>query len=164
MGVAWVPPDRSLPPVFVCGATNHATALSGPVPTVVGGKPVNAYLLKMTCSAMITPNAVGPHTADYDGTAATGLVSAVRTTLDCPVDVVTVWGCNRQVSRFGQTQWLKLNDTLVSQPTPDLACAAATPHRPPESEFSRGIIVQLGAGGGGLTQAPSQQPWPKPAV
>jgi hypothetical protein len=75
---------------------------------------------------------------------------------------LTVWGCNRQVaqlenpnkcdklnrpnqvSQFGQTHWLSL--------TKDGAKPAST-HRPQES---RGVFIQLGAGGGGLTQAPSQ--------
>ena len=44
MGVAYVPRGTTLPPVLVCGATNHATAVAGPVPTTHANRNVDAYV------------------------------------------------------------------------------------------------------------------------
>jgi len=113
----------------------------------------------MTASACITPNISEKDSANYDGTAAVGLISSARETLDCKIEILTVYGCNRQVSEYGQSHWLSpsLNDQATSafslQPRghdQDLGT-----HR---LSNSRGIVIQMGAGGGGLTQGPAQPP------
>jgi hypothetical protein len=102
------------------------------------GRDADAYLLRLTASACITPNVTSRESANYDATCATGLVSAVRKTLDCDLEVYSVWGCNRQMSRFGQTNWVSLGSGEGGM---------VSTHRPPALE--RGIVVQIGAGGGG---------------
>jgi hypothetical protein len=89
LAVAYVAPGISLPAGTVCGATNHATALAGPIAIEKDGKASHAYLLKLTCSATITPNVTTADSANYDSVCATGLMTAVRQTLDCPVEVFT---------------------------------------------------------------------------
>ena len=150
IAMAYLPKGSKLPQATVCGATNHVTALAGPIPVMRGKEPSECYLVKLTCSACITPNVVDRTCADYDSIAATGLISAVRQTLACEIEPLTVWGCNRQVSRWGQSHWLDVkmdngNIQLIDKGT----------HL---SRSTCGIHVQLGAGGGGLTIGPSQPP------
>jgi len=84
---------------------------------------------------------------------AAGLLTSVRQTLGCKVDVFALYGCNRQVSQHGQTHWL----------SPLKAQGANSLFAPRGHELDRGthrslepVTFQMGAGGGGLTQAPSQ--------
>lgn len=126
----YVPRKYQLPPVLVCGGTNHATKLSDPVKmNYPDGKEYDLYLVRVTAGACITPNVSDQNAANYDGTIAVGLVAAVRNTLgqSCRVEPLVIHGCNRQVSRHGQISWI--------EPYP-------------------GIHVQYGAAGGGLTRAP----------
>jgi hypothetical protein len=150
IALVYMPQSRSLPNATVCGATNHVTHLAGPVPTVRNGETVNCYLVKLTCSACITPNVLDRSCADYDSVAAVGLLSAARQTLGCEVEPITLWGCNRQVSRWGQSHWLEVKSNGET-----VALSDCGTHRPLASS---GIHVQLGAGGGGLTVGPSQPP------
>jgi hypothetical protein len=125
-----VPKNYSFSPVIVCGGTNHLTKLSKPV-AVQGddGKQYDLYLMRATAGACITPNVSEKDTANYDGTIALGLITSVQKTLgdECQAEPITIYGCNRQVSQYGETRWLN--------PLP-------------------GIYVQYGAGGGGLTRGP----------
>ncbi|CAF2410026.1 unnamed protein product [Rotaria sp. Silwood2] len=127
----YIPSEYRLPPVIVCGGTNHATKLSeNPVQVKDShGKTYDLYLMRFTAGACITPNVSDENAANYDGTIALGLVTAVRRTLGelCRIEPLVVHGCNRQVSRYGQISWI--------EPYP-------------------GIHVQYGAAGGGLTRAP----------
>ena len=127
----YVPKGYRLPPVLVCGGTNHVTKLSeNPVSVKADdGKTYDLYLMKVTAGACITPNVIDESTPNYDGTIAVGLISAARHTIgdQCKVEPIFVHGCNRQVSQYGQIHWM--------EPFP-------------------GIHVQYGAGGGGLTRAP----------
>lgn len=127
----YVPNGYRLPPVLVCGGTNHVTKLSeNPVSVKMDdGKTYDLYLMKVTAGACITPNVTDESTPNYDGTIAVGLVSAARRTIgsECRIEPISVHGCNRQVSQYGQIHWI---------------------------ESSPGIHVQYGAGGGGLTRAP----------
>ncbi|CAF3166031.1 unnamed protein product [Rotaria sp. Silwood2] len=127
----YVPLDYRLPPVLVCGETNDATKLSENPAQVKDsqGKIYNLYLMRFTAGACITPNVSDESAANYDGTIAVGLVTAVRKTLgeSCRIEPLLVHGCNRQVCRYGQISWI--------EPFP-------------------GIHVQYGAAGGGLTRAP----------
>ncbi|CAF3626750.1 unnamed protein product [Rotaria socialis] len=127
----YVPTEYQLPPVLVCGGTNHATKLSeNPVKVKMSHeKEYDLYLMRFTAGACITPNVSDENAANYDGTIASGLVAAVRNTLgeSCQIEPLIVHGCNRQVSRHGQISWI--------EPYP-------------------GIHVQYGAAGGGLTRAP----------
>jgi hypothetical protein len=126
-----VPSGYQLPPVIVCGGTNHVTKLSEKPVIVQGddGKSYDLYLMRMTAGACITPNVSDEDAVNYDGTIALGLVTAARQTFgqQCRIEPITVYGCNRQVSQYGQTNWIN--------PLP-------------------GIHIQYGAGGGGLTRAP----------
>lgn len=129
-GLAYVdaPVGSKLPPVIVCGGTNHVTKLSESISVEKEGKSYDRYLVRMTASACITPAGASADGAHYDGSSALGLVSAMRHTLGdaFTVSPLVVYGCNRQVSRHGQSNWAK-------------------PHA--------GIMIQYGAGGGGLTRA-----------
>lgn len=130
LAYARVPTGYQLPPVIVCGGTNHVTKLSENPVMVQGedGKQYDQYLLRMTAGACITPNVSSQDAVDYDGSVAVGLIASARQTLkDCTIEPITVFGCNRQVSKHGQTNWMN--------PFP-------------------GIHIQYGAGGGGLTRAP----------
>lgn len=127
----YVPNGYRLPPVLVCGGTNHVTKLSEtPVSVKLDdGKSYDLYLMKVTAGACLTPNVTDESTPNYDGTIAVGLVSTARQTIgsQCKIEPILVYGCNRQVSHYGQIHWV--------EPSP-------------------GIHVQFGAGGGGLTRAP----------
>ena len=127
----YLPEDYCLPPVLVCGTTTtHATKLSDqPITISRKDKKCHLYLVRITAGACITPNVSDENTADYDGTIAVGLISAVRLTLgnECEIEPLFVYGCNRQVCEHGQITWLN--------PYP-------------------GVHIQHGAGGGGLTRAP----------
>jgi hypothetical protein len=154
LAFAYLPEDQILPAGTVCGATNHVTSLAGPVPTgiVKDGKQMNAYLVKMTCSACITPTVLDDSGSNYDAVAATGLLAAARNVMGCDFEVLTVWGCNRQVCRWGQGHWFEAQAAPGAK-TVELKDVGT--HRP---DRSSGVIVQLGAGGGGLTQGPSRAP------
>lgn len=145
-----LPQGANPPAVVVCGATNHVTKLAGPLLTETG----HVMLARMTCGACITPTS---DSADYDGTAAIGLTKSVSDVFNGKVEVLTVYGCNRQVSQYGQTHWLQVPKTLKA------AASGLTPRGTQEDIGSAlpskpsGIFIQYGAGGGGLTQAPSQE-------
>ncbi|UJR17237.1 hypothetical protein I4U23_004132 [Adineta vaga] len=123
----YLPKGFQLPPVLVCGGTNHATKLSTQ-PISINEKE-DLYLMRFTAGACVTPNVSDKYTSFYDGTIATGLVTSVRKALgkDCQVKPVFVYGCNRQVSQYGQINWI---------------------------EPLKNIFIQYGAAGGGLTRAP----------
>ncbi|HVT61871.1 MAG TPA: FAD-dependent oxidoreductase [Legionellaceae bacterium] len=128
LAYAYVPVDFQLPPVMVCGGTNHVTKLDEHAVRVTGkdGRPYDQYLLRMTAGACITPNVSEETSAKYDGSIAVGLIAAVRQTLkDCSIEPFSVIGCNRQVSNEGQIKQIN--------PFP-------------------GIYIRYGAGGGGLTR------------
>ena len=107
----------------------------------------------MTCGACITPKS---DSADYDGVAVVGLKKAVEDVLRGRIEILTAYGCNRQVSQYGQTHWLQVPKTLKA------ASSFLTPRGGEEDigtslpNSSAGIFIQYGAGGGGLTQAPSK--------
>jgi hypothetical protein len=124
----YTPVDYQLPPALVCGGTNHVTKLSEPVVIEKDGLSFNLTLVRITAGACITPALNSKDAANYDGSAALGLVSAVRNALGeaCVVHPLNVYGCNRQVSQYGQITWMQ-------------------PYK--------GLHIQYGAGGGGLTRA-----------
>jgi len=160
LAIAYVPEGCELPSVIVCGGTNNATKLSGPIIIQEkDGKTYNGYLLRMTAGACITPNTSDKDSANYDGTAATGLIAAVQKSLDCKIEVLTVYGCNRQVSEHGQSHWISppVKDQLAPWHilTPRGHHQDKGTYRP---SHTRGIVIQMGAGGGGLTQAPAKSP------
>lgn len=154
LAIAYVPKGRQLPQVFIYGDTNNVTMLSGPVS--INGR--EAYLLRMTAGACITPNRSDPDSADYDAAAAVGLIAATRKALDCEVDILTVYGCNRQVSEFGQSHWFTapVNDqpeqSFLIPRGHHLDCGT---HR---NANPYSVKIQVGAAGGGLTQGPAQPP------
>jgi hypothetical protein len=123
----YLPKGFQLPPVLVCGGTNHATNLS-PKP-ISFNQHYDLYLMRLTAGACITPNLSNQSTSNYDATIAVGLIQAVKKTFgnECKVHPIFVYGCNRQVSQYGQINWI--------QPF-------------------QNIFIQYGAAGGGLTRAP----------
>lgn len=149
IALARLPKEATLPSLVVCGGTNHVTKLAGPIPL----QNENLFLLKMTCGASIAPTS---SSADYDGTAAVGLKTAVSKVLKGEIEIITAYGCNRQVSQYGQIHWLEVGKALKA------AARGLTPRGTEEDigsslpNKSSGIFIQYGAGGGGLTQAPSQ--------
>lgn len=148
VALAYLPMGAKLPPAVVCGGSNHVTKLAGPIQH----QGQHLFLLRMTCGACIAPTS---DSANYDGVAATGLIKAVGSVLKGRIEVLTVYGCNRQVSQYGQIHWLQVSSTLKSNAT------GLTPRGNDEDVGSSlpkspsGIFIQYGAGGGGLTQAPS---------
>ncbi len=129
LSLLYTPPHYNVPDETVCGATNHASKISKNIPVIYQGKPMQVCLMRETGGACITPGDRGMDGTDYDCTIATGNLSAMHNTFGkaCVFKPVLVKGCNRQVSKNGQTAWL--------QPYP-------------------GIHIQYCAGGGGLTRAP----------
>jgi hypothetical protein len=123
----YLPKNYKLPPVLVCGGTNHATRLSNQ--PISFNKNYNLYLMRFTAGACITPNISNQFTAYYDSTIAIGLIKAIQNTLGDKsiIKPIYVYGCNRQVSQYGQIKWIQ-------------------PYQ--------NIFIQYGAAGGGLTRAP----------
>jgi hypothetical protein len=113
----------------------------------------------MTAGACVTPNVSEKSSANYDGTIATGLIAAARQTLGFEIEPFVVYGCNRQFSQHGETHWVSVAPNPVPQ-----SLLSLTPRGQDQDlgtfrpDLERGIFVQYGAGGGGLTQAPSQPP------
>lgn len=159
LAVGYLPHGHSLPPVIVCGGSNHVTKLSNAVSVMKGGQPYDAYLLSLTAGACITPTVSEHTTAHYEATVATGLIAAARKTLNFEIEVMAVFGTNRQVSEHGESHWLTLPQEHSSRSlfstTPRGHFQDLGTHRP---TLDRGIFIQMGTGGGGLTQAPSQPP------
>lgn len=149
-----------LPSATVCGATNHVTSIAGPVTTTREGKSYQTYLVKLTCSACITPNVTDVSCTHYDAHAAVGLMTAVRRTIPYELELLTVWGCNRQMSKYGQGRWFELGRDAKGLLN-GIEVKSSSTYRPRHSISGAeggGIFVQLGAGGGGLTQGPAQPP------
>jgi hypothetical protein len=123
----YLPKDYKLPPVLVCGGTNHATKLSSK-PILIDNH-LNLYLMRFTAGACITPNISNQYTAYYDSTIAIGLLKSIEQCLgdQSLIKPILVYGCNRQVSQYGQIHWIQ-------------------PYQ--------NIFIQYGAAGGGLTRAP----------
>lgn len=156
MALLYMPLDKKIPVATVCGATNHVTKIAGPIITT---KPndlntkYNVYLVKLTCAACITPRLFDETNTYYDSIAATGLMSAARKTLGGELDILTVWGCNRQVSRHGELHWLSIGDINNNNNK-----RIVIDNGPNRNYDNNGIHIQVGAGGGGLTQGPSLSP------
>ncbi|CAF1635629.1 unnamed protein product, partial [Adineta ricciae] len=72
----YIPKGYQLPPVLVCGGTNHATKLSTQ-PISVNDKE-DLYLMRFTAGACVTPNVSDKRTAFYDESIALGLITSVR--------------------------------------------------------------------------------------
>jgi hypothetical protein len=123
----YLPKGTKLPSVLVCGGTNHATKLSSQ--PISYNQNFDLYLMKFTGGACITPNISNKHTAYYDGTIAYGIIKSVQKCLgyQTKIEPIFVSGCNRQVSKYGQINWI--------EPFPQ-------------------TFIQYGAAGGGLTRAP----------
>lgn len=158
MGLIYMPEDVNIPAATVCGATNHITKIAGPVVTTrpgdASGKKYNMFLIKLTCAACITPNIIDQTSAYYDSAAGTALMTAARQTFGADIDVLTMWGCNRQVSRHGELHWYSLGAQNGKADKKRLVVDNGPNRRP----GSTGVHFQLGAGGGGLTQGPSIPP------
>ena len=159
LAFVYLPKGMELPPAIVCGGTNHVIKLSEAASIEVDGQRSDVYLVRMTAAACITPNVLEENAADYDGTAAIGLASAVRKTLGCRVEILAVYGCNRQMSAKGQSHWItvpsngKTTSPFSLKPREhDLDLGT---YLPPDF---KGVAIQFGAGGGGLTQGPAQGP------
>ncbi len=123
----YIPKGFKVPAVLVCGGTNHLTKLSSKPISINENE--DLYLMRLTGGACITPNISNEYTSYYDGTIAIGLIQSVRKCLGSQFKVkpILVYGCNRQVSQYGQIKWI--------QPF-------------------KNIFIQYGAAGGGLTRAP----------
>ncbi len=123
----YLPKGTKLPPVLVCGGTNHATKLTNQ--PISFNNHYDLYLMRFTAGACITPNVCNSNTSFYDGTIAVGLIQSIKKTFPskCEIHPIFVYGCNRQVSQYGQIKWI---------------------------EPFKNIFIQYGAAGGGLTRAP----------
>lgn len=146
LALVHLPRGSKLPPEVVCGGTNHVTKLAGPVPLFVN----DVFLVRMTCGACITPTS---DSASYDGGAALGLRTSTGQVLKGRVEMLSVQGCNRQMSRHGEAQVLAVTKSLKA------AAEWFTPRGEQEDIGSSlpnkpGIFLIYGLGGGGLTRAP----------
>ncbi|CAF1130829.1 unnamed protein product [Adineta steineri] len=123
----YLPKHYKIPPVLVCGGTNHVTNLS-PQPIQIDQN-TNLFLMRFTAGACITPNISNKYTSFYDSTVAVGLLKSVKNTFptNTKIKPIFIYGCNRQVSQYGQINWIQ-------------------PYK--------NIFIQYGAAGGGLTRAP----------
>ncbi len=161
LAMVQMPKWRDLPQATICGGTNHVMRLSDPVEMKgANGQIYNCYLIRMTAGATITPNVSEINSANYDATIATGLIAAARKTLGCPLEVFSVYGCNRQMSEHGQTHWLTIPKNGPPFPihpffNPRGHDLDLGPYRPANH---KGVVIQMGAGGGGLTQGPAMPP------
>lgn len=156
LALVYTPKGRKLPPVMVCGGTNHVTLLSEAIPIEVNGIIYDVKLVRATAAACVTPTVSEEEAANYDGTAATGLVSAMRKTLDCPVEVLTVYGCNRQVNEFGQGHWGSIRKKEETTSPFSLEPRGHKLDRGTYRPSSERVLFTWGAGGGGLTNGPGQ--------
>lgn len=159
LALAHVPKSRALPSVIVCGGTNRVTKLAEPVEVQEkNGEIFDVYLVQMTAGSCITPSVSSQESANYDATAAIGLISMAKETLDCELEVLTVYGCNRQVNQYGQSHWLSLQSPGKPKPRSTFAPrgqeldmgTSRFPH------LERGVFIQMGSEEGGLSQAPAQ--------
>lgn len=69
-------------------------------------------------------------------------------------------GCNRQVNCFGQGHWYSVEPKDKGEGVVCVDKGVALPsatHRGGKGCDEKGVFVLVGAAGGGLTQAPSQQ-------
>lgn len=154
-----IPQNCELPPILVCGDTNNVTLLSEAVETEIDGQKYRTYLARLTAAACITPTIAEEESSYYDGTAAIGLISAVRSSLNCHVEVLSVSACDRQVSQYGQSHWMtappqgKETRSLFS-----LQPRGSTLKLGTFRNYLSRIIFHIGAGGGGLTLGPAQPP------
>jgi len=65
--------------------------------------------MRFTGGTCITPNIYNQYTAYYDSTIALGLIQSVKKTLgdQCKLQPIFVYGSNRQLSQYGQIQWIQ---------------------------------------------------------
>ncbi len=147
-----MPKWQDLPQTTICGMTD-VIRLSGPIDVKGSNDQIyNGYLVRMTAGATITPNVSELNSTNYDASIATGLIAAARKTLNCPIEVFSVYGCNRQVSEHGETHWLTIPKNHPPFPinpffTPRGRDLDLGPYRPPNH---KGVVIQMGAGGGGF--------------
>lgn len=152
LAVVYLKKGRKMPASIVIGSSNRVTNIAGPVRVNRSGQDFDSYLVRMTCGACLTPKCNSTNKFDYDSVAATGLVASMRKWLSCDVDVLSVWGSNRQLTQFGEMRWFEGVPAAEGVSLKDIGTIR------PKIENINGIIVQIGSGGSGIAQGPSQPP------
>ena len=153
LGMVYLKKGRKMPSSLAVGPANRVTNLAGPVRVVRDQKDFECYLVRMSSGECFTPRTRSTSSSYYDSIVATGLVSAVRRWLSCEMDVLSVWGCSSRFTNFGQMRWFRIVQNADSQQGISLKDIGASR---PSDEGSTGIVVQIGAGGAGVVQGPSQ--------
>jgi hypothetical protein len=128
---------------LVCGGSNHIVPLLAPQtiemkdPDSGQTRPVNVTFARISAAGCVSPLDRGNNWYTYDGRHAVHLLHRVRETLppEMSVKVLSVTGCNRVIGKDGQQ--MELHPTLVVNGK-KRSCPQVT--------------IQIGAGGGGLTQ------------
>lgn len=151
---------RKMPPSVVIGSTNRVTNIAGPVRVTRNNQEYDSFLVRMTCGACIAPDVASNDSLDYDAVAATGLVTALRRWLSCDVDVISIWGSNRQLTKYGEICWFQVNNSPTTGSS-NLSISAIGPVRPKLEDMGTGIYIQVGAGENSIAQGPSQAMHPR---
>lgn len=154
LGMVYLKKGRKMPSSLAVGPANRVTNLAGPVRVVRDHKDFDCYLVRLSSGECIRPIIKDSSSSYYDSVAATGLISATRRWLSCDMDVLSVWGCSSRFTKFGQMRWFKVVKNADS-PEGGISLKDVGPSRPTE-EGRTGIVVQIGAGGAGVVQGPSQ--------
>ncbi len=130
LAAVFTKPGVSLPRAAVFGGTNHVITVSeSPIKVKYENQERLMYVVRFTAGACVGPADRGREATHHDASISLGLVSSLRHVYrdDCLIKPLTVYGCNRVVSQYGQGH---CNETY------------------------KGVRVLFGFGGGGLTRAP----------
>jgi hypothetical protein len=128
---------------LVCGGTNHIVPLLAPKqltlkdPQTGELKSLPVTFARLSAAASVSPLDRGAAWYTYDGRHAVHLLHRIRETLPKAVEVkiLSVLGCNRVIGKDGRQ--VELHPSLMIA-NKKISCEAVT--------------IQIGAGGGGLTQ------------
>lgn len=128
---------------IVCGGTNHLVPLMSPrlieIKDPKSGelKTEKVTFARISAAASVSPLDRGKKWYTYDGRHAVHLLHRIRETLpqDLQVKILSVTGCNRVIGKDGRQVEIH---PLISVDNKKISCDSVT--------------IQIGAGGGGLTQ------------
>ncbi len=128
---------------LVCGSSNHIVPLLPPQiielkdPHSGQKRPVSVTFVRLSAAGCVSPVDRGDNWYTYDGRHAVHLLHRVRETLppECSVKTLSVTGCNRVIGKEGQQ--MEVHPTLIVAG---------------KKKVCEQVTIQIGAGGGGLTQ------------
>lgn len=128
----------------VCGGSNHVVPLGPPkkiMKTDLATGKSNEVIVtpvRATAAASVSPRFRGEHSYDFPGIAAVELVRRLNQALPegVKLDIVSAFGCNRMFGPEGMSTWLSPKVEIDGKKV-----------------SIESIRMQVGAGGGGLTQS-----------